>query len=263
MSRKDSSFKKDIWLWGRPSGTFNGIGWGLPEGSSITPEKAVVYMDIDNMIMLRSYRKPKAIDFNLYMQSMKHMNKVVWSIVGDSGSPFTEEDINAVIDLKKEYGNISGVIMDDFFRINTAQSSNRLTFEEIIKIKERLNENGLPLWVVVYDYQLDLPELKEYLSLCDIITFWTWKAENLLNLERNLEQLKGSIGDKELSLGCYMWDFGDKKPISLKLMEHQCNLAFKYYEQQHLSSVIFLASAICDLNIEAVEWTRKWINDIK
>lgn len=97
MPRKDSSLKKDIWLWGHPSGTFNGRGWGLPEASSIKPEKAAAYMDIDNMIMVRSYGKPKAIDFNLYMQSMKHMDKVVWSIVGDSGSPFTEEDINAVI----------------------------------------------------------------------------------------------------------------------------------------------------------------------
>ena len=56
-----------------------------------------------------------------------------------------------------------------------------------------------------------------------------------------------------------MWDYGEKKPMPLELMQHQCELGHEWLRQGRIDGMIFLASCICDLDLEAVEWTRQWI----
>jgi hypothetical protein len=63
-------------------------------------------------------------------------------------------------------------------------------------------------------------------------------------------------------LGCYMWDYGDEKPIPLPLMQKQCQLGLEWLRTGRIEGMIFLASCICDLNLEAVEWTRNWIREV-
>jgi hypothetical protein len=57
----------------------------------------------------------------------------------------------------------------------------------------------------------------------------------------------------------YMWNYGEKKPMSVDLMRHQCELGLMWLQEAKIEGMIFLASCICDLDIEAVEWTRAWI----
>lgn len=64
---------------------------------------------------------------------------------------------------------------------------------------------------------------------------------------------------KRLRLGCYMWDFGSKKPMPLELMKHQCDLGLKWLKAGRIEGMIFLATNVCDLPLESVEWTREWI----
>ncbi len=63
-------------------------------------------------------------------------------------------------------------------------------------------------------------------------------------------------------LGCYLWDFGTGKPMPLDLMKKQCELGRKWLEQGRIEGMIFLASNVCDLELETVEWTRKWIAEV-
>ena len=114
------------------------------------------------------------------------------------------------------------------------------------------------LWVVLYDHQLDWP-VRDHLELCDTVTFWTWKSSNLTNLERNFEAVQKLAPAAEKVLGCYMWDYGEKKPMSVGLMEMQCETGLKWLREGRIEGMIFLASCICDLDLDAVEWTRRWI----
>jgi len=61
---------------------------------------------------------------------------------------------------------------------------------------------------------------------------------------------------------CYSWDFGTGKPMPLDLMKKQCELGRQWLEQRRIVGMIFLASNVCDLELESVEWTRKWIADV-
>jgi hypothetical protein len=42
-------------------------------------------------------------------------------------------------------------------------------------------------------------------------------------------------------------------------MERQCRIGLDWLRQGRIEGIIFLASCICDLGLEAVEWTREWI----
>ena len=56
-----------------------------------------------------------------------------------------------------------------------------------------------------------------------------------------------------------MWDFGEGKPISLKLMEHQCRLGLQWLKKGEIEGMIFHCTPLCDMKLEAVEWSKNWI----
>jgi hypothetical protein len=42
-------------------------------------------------------------------------------------------------------------------------------------------------------------------------------------------------------------------------MKKQCDLGLRWLMEGRIEGMIFLASPICDLELETVEWTRQWI----
>ena len=53
-----------------------------------------------------------------------------------------------------------------------------------------------------------------------------------------------------------MWDYGAKRPMPVNLMEKQCETGLQWLQEGRIEGMIFLASCICDLGLETVEWTR-------
>ena len=63
-------------------------------------------------------------------------------------------------------------------------------------------------------------------------------------------------------LGCYMWDYGKKRPLLVEAMARQCEIGLGWLLEGRIDGIIFLASCICDLELESVEWTRRWIAEV-
>jgi hypothetical protein len=123
------------------------------------------------------------------------------------------------------------------------------------------NKCKLDLWMVWYTYQLDY-KVKEYVDLCDVITMWTWKGSELKDLDINIKKLLERAPEKRRLAGCYMWNYGECKPLSLDEMKLQCD---KYYDWIHkgwIEGVIICSNCICDIGLDTAEWTRKWIAEI-
>jgi len=59
-----------------------------------------------------------------------------------------------------------------------------------------------------------------------------------------------------------MWGFGSGKPIPIDLMRRQCELGLQWLKVKRIEGLIFLATNICDLGLEAVEWSRHWIAQV-
>ena len=138
------------------------------------------------------------------------------------------------------------------------------TPEKLRSIKERfVNEVGrdLSMWVVYYESELGI-DVSKYFEPFDVITFWTGFSKNLVDLEKNLDRVIEMSKGKRLLAGCYMWDFGDKKPMTIEQMEYQCSIYLDYMMKGKIEGIVFCSHVIADLGIDTCDWTKDWIRRV-
>lgn len=135
-----------------------------------------------------------------------------------------------------------------------------LSVQDLQAIRSRLElpDRRLDLGVTLYTYQLT-PRIRSHLDLCDVISLWTWKSEDLAELETSLKRLEAIAPGKRILLGCYLYDFGNNRPMPLDRMKAQCAAGLRWLKEGRIEGMIFLGTNVCDLNLETVEWTRAWI----
>lgn len=261
--KQTSKVRDRFWIWGHEAGSHNSQ-YGLKGLSRMTPAEGAYYLGVPNAIMVRYKGKPTH-PFDQQAIALSPLEKVVWSTVG-AGGETEENELERVLDLARRFTNICGIQMDDFFYAKPDEKGRIAvhTPEELEAMKKRLMINGrrLDLWVTVYTTNLDIPKVERSLQKFDVLTYWTWKAKELNNLEQNFDRLEHVGPSARKVLGCYMWDYGDHKPIPISLMELQCELGLKWLNESRIEGMVFLASCICDLGLEAVEWTRRWIRQV-
>lgn len=258
-----------FWIWGHVAGSHNGQ-YGLPGTSRMTPAEGAFYLDVPNLILVAypdhkdpCKMMPEPALFDEYAISFRPLKRVVWSIVGAGGN-VNVHGLQSVQQLAQKFPNIVGAQMDDFFRATIDGGKvGVLTPEELSYLQNQLNVNGrkLDLWVTLYHTDLRY-DLSQFLSHVDVVTYWTWNAQELENLESDFAQAEKAAPQARKVLGCYMWDYGTHAPIPIALMQKQCNLGLEWLRSGRIQGMIFLASCICDLNLEAVEWTRNWIHKV-
>ena len=135
--------------------------------------------------------------------------------------------------------------------------------EDLRALRDRTVIRGkrLPIICGIYENQIS-PRIMPYLDQVDKVALWTWVASDLVDLEDNFEKLEKLIAPKRIILGCYMYDYGGTRPMSVEQMRDQCELGLRWLRDGRIDGMIFLASNICDQELDAVEWTRKWIESV-
>ena len=247
-----------MWLWGHEAGSHD-TGWGISGPARITPVEAAFYMDVPNMIMVRYQDRPE-MPFDRFAVPFRALNQVLWSVVGGAGRS-SEEERRHVLELAARNPNVVGVFMDDFFRRPHEEGDlGALSVDTLQALRDQMTVAGrrLGLGVTLYTYQLDMP-LKRHLALCDWVSLWTWIAPDLKRLEENMARCEEIAPDSRKLLGLYMYDYGRRRPMPVETMAMQCETALRWLRAGRIEGMIFLASCICDLELEAVEWTRQWI----
>ena len=257
-SRNDAATLRDrFWIWTHAAGVYN-LDYGLPRTSRMTPAEGAAYLDVPNLLFIR-YSDSPPMPFDQYAIAFRPLKRVVWSLVG-AGGKSNDEERQHVLDLASRFPNIIGFIMDDYFHLD---GSGSLPVEELKELRDHLVIGGKKrdLFVVLYQHQLALP-VGTHLEFCDKITFWTWEARDLEKLESSFDHLEKLAPKHGKLLGCYLWDFGTRKPMPLELMKKQCEIGRRWLEERRIEGMIFLASNVCDLELDSVEWTRKWIAEV-
>ena len=138
-----------------------------------------------------------------------------------------------------------------------------MTPEELLALRGKTVIRGkrLPIVCGIYENQIS-PRIMPHIEHVDKVALWTWFASDLTHLEENFEKLEQLVSPTPIVLGCYMYDYGANHPLSVQQMKHQCELGLKWLREGRIDGIIFLASNICDQELEAVEWTREWIADV-
>lgn len=142
-----------------------------------------------------------------------------------------------------------------------ARYSASLTPEQLRTLgQRRYRGKKLPITAVVYVRQIS-PWLKPYLDEVDQVSLWTWRPADLDQLTANLAALEKLIPGKPVLLGCYMYDFDQRKPLTVERMKMQVELGHRWLHEGRIAGMIFLATPNVDIGLEAVEWTKEWIVD--
>lgn len=254
----DGTVRDRLWIWGGAPGATND-DWGHAP-SRMTAAEAAFYMGIPNLFLIRHKGRPALEEYDQYAIALSPLKRVVWALV-ESGGATDPERRDFVLKMPGRFPNVSGFIMDDYFK---PDGTAHLTLDELKDLEEkRKTADGktLPLYVVVYTHQLDLP-IQDHLKHCDKITFWTWKSEDLASLEQNFERLEKIAPDHPKLLGCYLWDFGNKAPMPLERMQQQTEFGYRLLEAGRIEGMIFLEHGVCDIGLDTVKWTKEWIAEV-
>lgn len=256
-------FKEDLFIWGQDPmshhNTNNNL-YKLPGENKMTPEEGVDFFGIPNVCRVSLNNEPKP-PFDNEAEKLKKCGKVVWSVIGDAGTDRTSTggtDVQPVIDVSKKYKNIIGGVMDDFF------SEERLkvyTADVIKNLADTLHKENLELWTVLYEHELE-KDISAHLKECDVVTFWTWGAKNLPDLDKNYEKVVELAGkDARIMMGCYMWDYGGRAPMPMDMMKYQLEKYKKWYDEGKICGIIFCSNCIADIGLDTVDYTVEWIKN--
>lgn len=257
----DGTVRDRLWMWGNEPKNQD-PGWGFPGISRMTAVEAALYFDVPNVVMVTHKGLP-APPLDKDAIAMRPLKRVVWSLV-NSGGGTSDEYRDHVFDIAARFPNFTGFILDDFFRrAEDGSLDASLSIEELQTLRDRpaLPGRKLDIWAVHYTHQFDLP-VSEHLGLCDNVNFWTWRSQELADLERNFERLEDLYPDIGKVQGLYMWDFDAKQPVPVELMRHQCELGLKWLTEGRIEGMVFIASCLCDFELPGVEWTRRWIAEV-
>ncbi len=256
------TLREKLWLWGQsPDAHYeHNNTYELPGHSRMTAVEGAYYFDIPNMCRVRMMGHPQP-PYDQESIAMRPCREVVWSLLGAGGEPVTEwGDTPEVIRQAKMFPNVTGGVFDDFF---LPHRISHYTPAKLREIKQKMNsEAGRPLdmWVVCYEDKLDsIENIAEYLCEFDVISFWTWKGSELPRAEMNIERVRALAPGKRILAGLYMWNYGERKPLTIEEMEYQADLYLRLMKEGKIDGIIVCSNCIADLGIEAVEWTRDWI----
>ena len=254
----------------------------------MTPAEGAFYLNVPNLLFVRVHEAPSLptfqqwrakTDFQQYATSFRPLQKVIWSVVGSAGQGGMEE-LQPVISLAKEFPNIGGIYMDDFIVDIKKQPNGHVVGrpavmpEELKAMREQLKSLDRPMeiWVTLYSHELQPnhpsylgcePPLADLMGLFDVLTLWTWDANELRTLDGSLAALEAiAPKNSRKALGIYCWDYPNNRPVPLDLMKHQCELGLKWLHEKRVHHLIFLSNTVLDVGLESVEFARNWIAEV-
>lgn len=265
--------RDNFWLWGQNFGSHHGVGQGgkngyqLPGENKMDAAAGCKFFGIPNCCRVAMVAGPVP-PFDAETEKLKDCRQVVWSAVGAGGvkrNSDNQSDIDEVLRQAEKYPNVTGAVLDDFFKsvegFKTGGSIARHTVDSIQSMRDKLHGfriRKLDLWMVWYSYQLDYP-VQEYLELCDVITLWTWKGCDLSALDENIQKCVAKTPGKRRLAGCYMWNYGERCPLTRDQMQHQLDCYYKWIKRGVLEGIVLCSNCIADIGLETVEQTRQWL----
>lgn len=248
---KDSiMLKSKIWAW---ANSVDGIqdSWNIDVPAKATPRQGAELLHAANILMIMPPSEAGA-------SASAGLDNIIWSITAKDRFDFSET-IDAVKALARKYPNIKGVIIDD---LTSQEIGKGMTPEDLAKVRDQVKSGDVPLelWGVLYSMNFSISNIKEYMSLLDGVTFWTWESKDLVNLEADFKKAEEIVQGKPMMLGIYMYDFGGIQEIPIDLMENQCKIALRWLQKGRVQGIIMLGNP--SLPYAAVQYANDWTGRI-
>ena len=257
------TLQDDLWIWGHDAGSHHqppAAMWKIPGVNRMGPWEGAEYLGgIPNCCMVSFNGQPKP-PFDDASRKLTQVKKVVWSALGDKGSVRNDngaDDLDEVLRQAEKFPNVTGAILDDLFRAETKDA--RVTVERMKEMRRKRHAAARPLelWVVYYSSLFGI-DYSAWLDSADVISFWSWTSEDLFQAEKNLDAFIGMTPEKKHYAGCYLYNFGDLRPMTREEMEFQLALYLRFWKEKKIDGMIVCSNTVADVGLEAVEIFRKW-----
>lgn len=247
-----------FWIWGHPEGRYNNE-YGNTGISRMTPMEGAVYLGARNMFMI-----PVGVDVNRrqYNKSFSTLNKVGWEIYGAGKDPSI---IEPLIEEAKEFPNINCGVFDDFVRGGTYKN---IPLENMYAVNRRLHDNGvrhLDMWMVLYTHEFGVDpasdaDFQPYIGPFDGIIMWTWKESDVPLIDAKFEIFKTMTEGKRRMIGCYLYNFGEKKQATGKAVKWQLDRYRELILAGEIEGVVLHTNTMADLDYEAYDVALDWMH---
>ena len=248
-----------FWLWGHPEGMYNDL-WGNNKQSRMTPMEGCLYLGVRNTFMV-----PVGVNVNRrqYNKSFKTLKEVGWECYNAGKNP---EFILPYIEEAKDFPNIGRVVFDDFVRKGQFRE---IPVENLYNIHKTLHTNNvrpLDMWMVLYTFEFGINgkednNFTEYIKPFDGIIMWTWKECDVPLIPEKFEIFKKMTPGKRRMFGCYLWNFGEEKEASGKVVKWQLD----WYREKILAGeaggVVLHTNTMADLDYEAYDVACAWMDE--
>ena len=254
-----SKLKDNFWLWGQTAGSHHeNNAFHLPGVNRMTPKEGCDYLGISKCLRVSMGSFGPIPPFDREAEKIKDLKEVVWSAIGaDNRHHNDQSDINEVLRMATLYPHVTGAVLDDFFNEYPGKNS----VDSIKAMADKLHnfdKRRLDLWVVWYTHQLDI-NIDQFLGSMDVITLWTWNGFDLQELDANVRKFIRKTPEKRRLLGVYMWNYGERIPLTVEQMKFQLDRCYYWMKEGSVEGLVFCSNCNADLDLEAVEYTRKWI----
>ena len=261
-----NTLRDRLWMWGHDSGVYDGPkgGYKIPLSAPISMADGIKYMGIPNVCVIRH-----GVGNEEYNQQFKDVKRIAWTLSMGSNKSYQTLK-NYVFGLRDTTPNLTGYYLDDFFRFGDKPGFDRnsetvpapaaLSVDELKQLHDETlaYKRRLDLAIVLYTHLL-CPAIKPYMKHTDTVSLWIWSGSDIQKIEENFKKYRSLVPDKPTLLGIYMWDFGGCKELSTAFMAKQLDYAYTLYRQGQIEGMIFHCTPLCNKNLAAVEYAKKWI----
>ena len=236
--------------------------------SRITPAEGAFMLDIPNMLLINCDGEPVPFSHDAYgyAESFCRMDRVLWGATGSGGFRVGNEEA-FICDLAEKYPNICGAYMDDFVHkfkdLPTAEAREK-QLALLKEIRAGLDKASRKMELAVTWYTRDIDGLDdEIASYLDILTLWTWNANELPLVEERFCHIEKNFPRQKKLMGIYIYDFPNQRPVPLDLMEHQCELALRLLREGRLDGMIIEDNYTMGVGFSSELWLRQWLEKVK
>ena len=237
------NLKDHIWLWGQTPGSHHiPDNYSLPGVNRMTPEEGLDFFGISNVCRVKM-ETDGGKSFLTDMGLPGNAKRLCLSLVG--AGDLADNDIEDILTVAKTDSRVVSAIMDDFI------SELRMKLyppEELYRMKSRLHTEAgrkLDLWSVIYEHDLEKP-IESRAQAFDLITFWTWHGNNLDVLAENFERIKKISAGGRLMLGVYMYDYGNRGPLTDEAMLRQLEFVREKFDAGEIEGMVLCSNCIAD-----------------
>lgn len=250
-----------IWVWGNPGMAEEGKH-DVSSFAQASPAARARILGVSNVILAGHGLPPDEVRAEEITKEVAGFPHLVWEVASDEDSEppafVYRKTIDRLGKLTSHYHNIEGILLDDMSSLGIDHGFKP---EHIRNVRELVAETcpGIDVWGVVYTMNFDREGIEDYIRELDVLNLWTWHAEDIPDLEKNVDHCRQMFPDKPIVLGLYLYDYGPNRRMPLDLLEQQCETALKLTETGVVHGMVFLT---INNDADTVGWAADWIKRV-